>query len=122
MNTRTHDLVLWGATGFTGTLVAEYLAAAQTGLSLALGGRSEKKLLALREEVAKKVPAFADVPIVIGDASDPASLRKLAESTRVILTTVGPYWEYGKELVRAAALSGTDYCDLTGETLSLIHI
>lgn len=116
MNTRKHDLVLWGATGFTGTLVAEYLAAAQTGLSLALGGRSEKKLLALREAVAKKEPAFANVPIVIGDASDPASLRKLAENTRVILSTVGPYWEHGKELARAAALSGTDYCDLTGET------
>lgn len=115
-NEREHDILLWGATGFTGKLVAEYLAAAKSGLRVAIGGRNEKKLAEVRADVAALVPSFADTPIVLGDASDAASLVKVCESTRVVLTTVGPYWEFGKELARAAAKAGTDYCDLTGET------
>lgn len=116
MKQREHDILLWGATGFTGKLVAEYLAASKCGLKIAIGGRNETKLKTVRDEVAKSAPAFANVPIVIGDATNPASLAKACESAGVVLTTVGPYWEHGKELARAAATAGTDYCDLTGET------
>lgn len=107
---REHDIVLFGATGFTGTLAAEYLAAhTPEGTSFALAGRSERKLQALRERLK------ADVPLIVADVDRPASLRALAESTRVVITTVGPYIQYGEGLVEACALAGTDYADLTGE-------
>ena len=109
---REFDLVLWGASGFTGALVAKALEgrAAAEGLRWALGGRNEKKLSGVREAI--QAP---QVPIVIGDNEDPASLRGLAERTRVVCTTVGPYARYGSGLVAACARAGTDYCDLTGE-------
>jgi short subunit dehydrogenase-like uncharacterized protein len=107
---REHDVVLFGATGFTGALVAEYLAKqAPEGLRWALAGRSEDKLAALRQRLG------VDVPLIRADVEDRASLRALAESTRVAITTVGPYLLYGEGLVEACALAGTDYVDLTGE-------
>ncbi|MHB1539088.1 MAG: saccharopine dehydrogenase family protein [Solirubrobacteraceae bacterium] len=106
---REHDVVLFGATGFTGTLAAEYLAAHGAGVRWALAGRRQSTLAALRERLG------VDVPLVLADVDDGASLRALAESTRVAVSTVGPYLRYGEGLVEACALAGTDYADLTGE-------
>lgn len=104
------DLVLFGATGFTGALTAEYLAAnAPAGLRWALAGRNPDKLAAVRDRIG------ADVELVHADVTDPASLADLAARTRVVITTVGPYLQYGEPLVAACAEAGTDYVDLTGE-------
>ena len=114
---RSYDLVLWGATGFAGRLVAEYLTAQYTAseLSLALGGRNERKLRDLQEALRDQHTGWGDIPIVLGDATDPASLRAIAEETNVVCSTVGPYTTYGTPLVEACVSAGTDYCDLTGE-------
>ncbi|MEV8077274.1 saccharopine dehydrogenase NADP-binding domain-containing protein [Streptomyces pseudogriseolus] len=109
---RPYDIVLFGATGFAGTLTAEYLAAhAPAGLRWAVAGRSERKLEALRE----RLPGGEKAGVLRADVSDPATLRTLAEQARVVATTVGPYVEYGEELVAACADTGADYVDLTGE-------
>ncbi|MEU2401655.1 saccharopine dehydrogenase family protein [Streptomyces pseudogriseolus] len=109
---RPYDIVLFGATGFAGTLTAEYLAAhAPAGLRWAVAGRSERKLEALRE----RLPGGEKAGVLRADVSDPATLRALAEQARVVATTVGPYVEYGEELVAACADTGADYVDLTGE-------
>lgn len=108
------DIVVYGATGYTGRLVAEYLAqeyAGDTALRWAMAGRNIEKLAAVREQIG----APADTPLVVADASDPASLYAMAERSRVVLTTVGPYQLYGSELVAACAETGTDYVDLCGE-------
>ena len=109
MAEREHDVVVFGATGFTGALTAEYLAGAAGAGRWAIAGRSRDKLEALRERLG------ADVPIVVSDVRDPASLRAMAESTRVVITTVGPYIHYGEPVVAACAAAGTHYVDLTGE-------
>ncbi|MDN3025412.1 saccharopine dehydrogenase NADP-binding domain-containing protein [Streptomyces sp. S.PB5] len=109
---RPYDIVLFGATGFVGTLTAEYLAAhAPEGLRWAIAGRSEDKLRALRE----RLPGGAEIGVLRADVSDPASLRALAGHARVVATTVGPYVTYGEELVAACAETGADYLDLSGE-------
>jgi short subunit dehydrogenase-like uncharacterized protein len=109
---RPYDIVLFGATGFVGTLTAEYLAAhAPEGLRWAIAGRDETKLRRLRG----RLPGGARPGVLRADVSDPASLRALAEHARVVATTVGPYVTYGEELVAACADAGTDYLDLTGE-------
>ncbi|GAA2486442.1 saccharopine dehydrogenase family protein [Streptomyces longisporus] len=109
---RPYDIVLFGATGFVGTLTAEYLAAhAPDDLRWAIAGRSEQKLERLRE----RLPGNGKVGVLRADVADPASLRELAEHARVVATTVGPYVTYGEELVAACADSGADYLDLTGE-------
>jgi short subunit dehydrogenase-like uncharacterized protein len=113
---RPYDLVLFGATGFTGGLTAEYLAAhAPAGCRWALAGRNPAKLEAVRERLAAIDPALAEMPLLHADAGDPASLAAVAEQTRVVATTVGPYVEHGAPLVAACAEAGTDYADLTGE-------
>ncbi|MFI9063462.1 saccharopine dehydrogenase family protein [Streptomyces sp. NPDC053429] len=113
---RAYDLVLFGATGFVGTLTAEYLAAhAPAGCRWALAGRDLGKLERLRERLAALDPACANLPLVRADACDARAVRELAASTRVLATTVGPYIWYGAELVAACAEAGTDYVDLTGE-------
>nr|WP_206335614.1 saccharopine dehydrogenase NADP-binding domain-containing protein [Natronolimnobius sp. AArcel1] len=114
---RTHDLVVWGATGFAGRLVAEYLTEQYTSddLSLALGGRDETRLRELEAALVERRSGWKEIPIVIGDATEPESLHALAEDTRVVCTTVGPYTTYGTPLVEACVSAGTDYCDLTGE-------
>lgn len=104
MAEREFDVVLFGATGFTGRLVAEYLAK-QKPKRWAIAGRNRDKLAALG----------LDVPIVIADAMDPAACAEVARRTRVVCTTVGPYSKYGSALVGACAEAGTHYCDLTGE-------
>ncbi|MFR9787830.1 saccharopine dehydrogenase family protein [Streptomyces sp. MB22_4] len=109
---RPYDVVLYGATGFVGTLTAEYLAAhAPEGLRWAIAGRDETKLRRLRE----RLPGGAAVGVLRADASEPAGLRELAGQARVVATTVGPYLRHGEELVAACADAGTDYLDLTGE-------
>ncbi|MDX2971575.1 saccharopine dehydrogenase family protein [Kribbella solani] len=101
---RGYDVVLLGASGFTGALTAEYLAKnAPAGLRWAVAGRNKQKL----ERFGKDV--------LVADVTDPASLRELAESAKVVATTVGPYVQYGEPLVAACAEAGTDYLDLTGE-------
>ncbi|MFG2755877.1 saccharopine dehydrogenase family protein [Streptomyces wuyuanensis] len=113
---RPYDIVLFGATGFVGTLTAEYLAAhAPEDCRWAVAGRSLARLEQLRERLTALNPACAGLPLVVADAADPDSLRALAESTRVVATTVGPYVWYGEPLVAACAEAGTDYADLTGE-------
>jgi short subunit dehydrogenase-like uncharacterized protein len=110
---RTHDVVLFGATGFTGRLVAEYLAAqAPPDARLALAGRDRAKLEAVRAALPAAARAW---PLLQVDASDEAAVARLAESTRVVCTTVGPYARNGHPLVAACAKAGTHCCDLTGE-------
>ncbi|MGZ4170786.1 MAG: saccharopine dehydrogenase family protein [Solirubrobacteraceae bacterium] len=113
---RAHDVVVFGATGFTGTLTAEYLARSAPGTRWAIAGRNESRLEAVRERLGAIDPvAPGNVPILIADVQDPASMRRLAESAKVVITTVGPYSHYGEPVVAACAAAGTDYVDLTGE-------
>jgi len=114
--TRTYDIVLFGATGFTGELTAQYLArTAPAGTRWALAGRNPAKLAAVRDRLAELDPACKDLPLLHADVSDPGSLAEVARSARVVITTVGPYVEYGEPLVAACAEHGTDYVDLSGE-------
>ena len=113
---RTYDLVLFGATGFTGRLVAEYLLANgshEGPLRWALAGRDTRRLEALRSDIG----AGNEVAVLTADAADPAAMRELAAQTRVMLTTVGPYQRLGEPLVTACAQAGTDCVDLCGEPL-----
>jgi len=108
------DIVVYGATGFTGQLVVEYLAAQYKNdkeLKWAMAGRSLEKLKSVRDMVG----APADTALVEADSSDPASLGAMVGQTKTVLTTVGPYQWYGNELIAACAASGTDYLDLCGE-------
>src|SRR6195256_5199312 len=110
------DIIVYGATGFTGQLVAEYLAAHYTGKTdpkWAMAGRSLDKLASVRDAIG----APADTALIEADASNPASLKAMVDQTRLVLSTVGPYQLYGSELVAACAASGTDYLDLCGEPL-----
>jgi short subunit dehydrogenase-like uncharacterized protein len=116
MTSRSYDLVLFGGTGFTGGLTAEYLAKhAPKKARWALAGRSTAKLEALRERLASINPACAALPLLVAEADDAAGLAEIAASTKVVVTTVGPYLKYGEPLVKACATAGTHYCDLTGE-------
>jgi short subunit dehydrogenase-like uncharacterized protein len=111
---REFGIIVYGATGYTGRLVCEYLNN-QYGVggdvSWAMAGRSQSKLEQVRDEMG--IPA--NIPLIVADASDPASVDALVQSTRVVITTVGPYQLYGSDLVRACAQAGTDYVDLCGE-------
>ena len=118
---RRFDLVVWGATGFTGKLVAEYLAKREQTdgsgppLTWALAGRSRAKLEAVRAALAAEFPRVKDLPLLLGDSGDRASLDPIARDARVIITTVGPYALHGRALVAACVDAGTDYVDLAGE-------
>jgi short subunit dehydrogenase-like uncharacterized protein len=113
MADRRFDIVLFGATGFTGGLTAEYLARhAPAATSWALAGRNAAKLEQVRARLGE---ACADLPLLHADVEDPGSLREIAVATKVVITTVGPYIRYGEPLVAACATAGTDYVDLTGE-------
>ncbi len=113
---RAHDIVLFGATGFTGALTAEYLAAnAPNGIRWALAGRNREKLETLRSQLAETNSACSELELLHADVEDPGSLREVAGAARVVITTVGPYIKYGEPLVAACAEAGTDYVDLTGE-------
>ncbi len=113
---RAHDIALFGATGFTGGLTADYLAAHLPPTARwALVGRNHAKLESVVERLATAHPDTPRPEIVLADAGDPASLQDVATSTRVVITTVGPYLEYGEPVVAACAAAGTDYIDLAGE-------
>lgn len=115
MTDREFDLVLFGATGFVGKLTARYLAEhAPADARIALAGRSADKLTEVRAELGG---AAAIWPLLLADSADQASLDALAERTKVVVSTVGPYLRYGLPLVRACAQAGTHYADLTGEAL-----
>jgi short subunit dehydrogenase-like uncharacterized protein len=108
------DIVVYGATGFTGQLVAEYLAAHYKNdaqLKWAMAGRSKDKLAKVRDAIG----APAETPLIVADASDPASLKAMIDQTRSVVTTVGPYLLYGNELIAGCAALGVDYLDLCGE-------
>ena len=108
------DIVVYGASGFTGQLVAEYLVAhyvARATLKWAMAGRSLDKLASVRDAIG----APRDIPLIKADASDPASLKAMVDRTASVLCTVGPYQLYGSDLVAVCAASGTDYLDLCGE-------
>jgi short subunit dehydrogenase-like uncharacterized protein len=111
---REFDLVLYGATGFAGKLTAEYLARAGGAARVALAGRSEDRLRAVRDTLGA---GAQDWPLLTADASEPSTLDAMAARTQVVVTTVGPYTKYGLPLVAACATAGTDYADLTGETM-----
>lgn len=111
---REFDLVVYGASGFTGRLVVEYLLRQYAGgaLKWAVAGRSRNKLEAVLSELGTNA---ATVPVLIADSSDADALGAIAERTRTVLTTVGPYAKYGSDLVAACVEHGTHYCDLAGE-------
>ena len=116
MSSSKFDIVVYGATGFTGQLVAEYLAAqykADSGLKWAMAGRSKDKLAAVRDAIG----ASADTPLIVADAGDPASLKAMVAQTKSVITTVGPYQLYGNELIAACVEAGIDYFDLCGEPI-----
>ena len=116
MSSSKFDIVVYGATGFTGQLVAEYLAARYKGdasLKWAMAGRSKDKLASVRDAVG----APADTPLIVADAADPASLKAMVEQAKSVISTVGPYQFYGNELLAACVAQGTDYFDLCGEPL-----
>ena len=106
---RPYDIIVWGASGFTGRLVVDYMSKHQTTSNLrwAVAGRNTNKL--------EEVLSGREVQILQAESHDTESLEALARQGRVILTTVGPYARYGSELVAACVRHGTHYCDLTGE-------
>src|ERR1700742_234021 len=108
------DIVVYGATGFTGQLVTEYLAEHYRNdrdLKWAMAGRNLDKLASVRDAIG----APADTPLIVADAGDPVSLKAMVDQTKSVVTTVGPYLLYGNDLLAACAASGTDYFDLCGE-------
>jgi len=115
-STSKYDIVVYGATGFTGQLVAEYLASHYRGdnqLRWAMAGRSLDRLATVRDAIG----APKDIPLIAADSDDSVSIRAMVEQTRLVLTTVGPYQLYGTDVLAACVASGTDYVDLCGEPL-----
>ena len=113
LSDKPFDIVVFGASGYTGRLVAEYLAAEYAGSDLkwAMAGRSLDKLAAVRAEMG-----ISDaVELLAVDVDNPDSVTQMVDACRVVITTVGPYQLYGDELVKQCAERGTDYVDLTGE-------
>ena len=106
------DIIIWGATGFTGRLVAEYIFKNYSSekLNWAIAGRDKKKLINVRDKIADK-----NIPIIIADSFDEVSLTKMTQRTKVICSTVGPYSKYGSLLVKSCIKTNTHYCDLAGE-------
>lgn len=114
MSSTKFDIVVYGATGFTGQLVAEYLTTHyknDNALKWAMAGRSLGKLKSVRDAIG----APGNTPLLVADASDATSLKAMAEQTMSVISTVGPYLLYGNELIAACAATGTDYFDLCGE-------
>ena len=112
---REFDIIVWGASGFTGQLVAEYLFnkyGSHRTIKWAMAGRNQSKLSQVRAAVADET-----VPLVIADSHDETSLNAMAQRTRVVCTTVGPYGKYGSKLVAACVAHQTHYCDLAGEVV-----
>lgn len=109
---RKFDLILFGATGFTGKLAAAYLTSqyGTSGLKWAIAGRARPKLEKLRSECN-------DVPeIIIADSGSEETIREMVAQCKVIITAAGPFARYGTPVVQACVELGTDYCDITGES------
>ncbi|MFZ0267709.1 saccharopine dehydrogenase family protein [Caulobacter sp.] len=110
------DVIVHGATGFTGRLVAEHFARHHPEVRWAMSGRNADKLAAVRDEIGARMGvSLADTPLIVADADSPASLARMVAQTKAVVTTVGPYQLYGSDLVAACAEAGTDYLDLCGE-------
>ena len=111
------DITLYGATGFTGKLTAEYLLGRkkESDFSFAIAGRSRSRLEELKSDLLKRFPSAGNIEIIIADSDNYESIRRMAERSRVVVTTVGPYLKYGEPVLRACAEAGTHYTDLTGE-------
>ena len=114
---RSYDIVVWGATGVAGGLLADYLVDQYTPrqLSVALGGRDPDRLERVAATLTDRYDGWDELPTLVGDATQIDTLRAVVEQTSVVCTTVGPYTTYGTPLVEACIDAGTDYCDLTGE-------
>lgn len=114
---REFDIVIFGATGFTGQLVAEYFAknVPLSEISWAIAGRNLEKLIQVRAGLTLIDPTCQELAVLSADSANADSLLTMTKSTKVVLSTVGPYAEYGEPLVRACVEGGTDYCDITGE-------
>ena len=114
MANREFDIIVFGASSFVGKIVCNYLVNEHTepNLNWAMAGRSEIKLRELKTELGNR---SHKIPVIIADSREEASLRSMCKRTEVVISTVGPYALYGELLVKACAVSGTDYCDLTGE-------
>ena len=118
---RTYDIVVFGVTGHSGSVLAEYLVEryikAGSGLKIAVAGRTKEKISKSLQKLAKHTDySFAlDIPMIIANTTDQDSINALVRNTRVVATTVGPFLKYGEPLVRACARYGTSYCDITGE-------
>ena len=113
-HSREFDVIIWGATGFTGRLLAEYIFnkyGTNNDLKWAMAARNEIKLEKVRASVADET-----VPLIIADSNDEASLDAMTKRTKVVCTTVGPYAKYGSKLVAACVSNQTNYCDLAGES------
>jgi len=108
---REFDVIIWGASGFTGRIATNYMHAqyGDGNISWAIAGRNQAKLDSVRNQ--------RDIDVLIAESDDEESLKELVQKTKVLLTTVGPYSKYGSKLVATCAEYGTDYCDLTGESL-----
>lgn len=115
MSDREFQIVVLGATGFTGRLVARWLAETQPELRWAMAGRNLTKLQGVRDDVAQRTPAAASVPLIEVDVSKPDTVQAMAGRTQVVLTTAGPFTLYGPPVVQACVDQGTDYVDITGE-------
>ena len=123
----TFDLIVYGATGFTGSLVARYLAldpestvSNPAALKWAMAARSKPKLMQTKEQLKTKLPELAAhlidaIPTIVADSNEAISLVEMVQQTKVIVSLVGPYKLYGELLVKACAENGVHYCDLTGE-------
>ncbi len=111
---REFDIVVYGVTGYSGTLTAQYLARVAADARIALAGRSHERLVAVRETLGRGAREW---PLIVADAAQPAAVQAMAARTRVVVTTVGPYTTYGLPVVAACAKAGTDYADLTGEVM-----
>jgi len=114
---REYDVVLFGATGYTGQLVAAHLLSRAQGARLAFAGRNREKLQRVAAELGRP-----EMPLLVGDSADPSFVSHMAQRAAVICTTVGPYSRYGETLVAACADTGTSYCDLTGEVHFVRHM
>lgn len=110
------EVVLFGATGFTGRRVAGYLATHAPDLQWAIAGRSRERLTAIRSELARQVPALESLPVIVADSANAASIEAVAASARVVCSAVGPFAAQGLRLAGACAARGTTYCDLAGES------
>lgn len=111
-----YDITVFGATGFTGQLTADYLASRRNeeDFKLAIAGRNRGKLQSIKHHLEKKYPS-SEITVLHGDITEEPSIRKITEESKVLINTVGPYLQYGEQVVRACAMNGTDYLDITGE-------